>query len=437
VPRPRLNARMRPAHSGVALIILTSLLAVGLAGSPATGAADRHGLQTRKHTVDSRIDQGKASVDEISTAALRAKARLDIAAGELADARARLTDLRREVRAAARVDRRTQAQLEQAIGRLKSARNDLARSQTDAAAKRSELTGYAVSSYSAGGMGAYSLGMALGSGTTQQAVDGMQDVDTMLNKQAVDVQQLQALEVLLTLTEQRVQATKDDVASQRRAAAANLALRRSLEATAATAKQQVASRVSQLHADRRRLVGAKRDEIRRLSDLRAERRRIAEQLRKVAERRARAHHTSLATKPTTTVTQNDGGYLSYPVKNTYITSPYGMRMNPVIHVYELHDGTDFHAVCGTPVYAAAPGRVTEEYFNVGYGNRLLMDNGYVRGVSLATSYNHLTSYVAGVGERVARGQLIAYSGTTGFSTGCHLHFMVYVNGATVDPMTWL
>jgi murein DD-endopeptidase MepM/ murein hydrolase activator NlpD len=58
-------------------------------------------------------------------------------------------------------------------------------------------------------------------------------------------------------------------------------------------------------------------------------------------------------------------------------------------------------------------------------------------VSLWTSYNHLTSYVAHVGEHVARGELIAYSGTTGYSTGCHLHFMVYVNGQTVDPMTWL
>jgi murein DD-endopeptidase MepM/ murein hydrolase activator NlpD len=58
-------------------------------------------------------------------------------------------------------------------------------------------------------------------------------------------------------------------------------------------------------------------------------------------------------------------------------------------------------------------------------------------VSLQTSYNHLTSFVARVGQRVARGQLVAYSGTTGWSTGCHLHFMVYVNGATVDPVTWL
>jgi len=125
------------------------------------------------------------------------------------------------------------------------------------------------------------------------------------------------------------------------------------------------------------------------------------------------------------------------VTNTYITSPYGMRLHPILHIWELHDGTDFHALCGTPVYAAADGRVLSEYYNAGYGNRIIIDHGLVNGVSLPTSYNHLTSFVAGTGQQVSRGQLIAYSGTTGYSTGCHLHFMVYVNGATVDPMTWL
>jgi murein DD-endopeptidase MepM/ murein hydrolase activator NlpD len=431
------SARTRRARGGVALVALASLLAVGLVGQPATGARDHHGLHTRKHTLDSRINRGKADVDEVSANLLHAKARLDVAVAQLADARARLSGLGSQVRTAARVDSELQVRLDQAVVRLDSARSDLARSKVEVATKRSELTGYAVSSYSSGGVETSGLGVALSSGTAQQAVDGLQDVDTVLDKQAVDVQQLQALQVLLGLTEQRVQATTDDVAAQRSAAAKNLALKRLLEARAATAKRQVAARVAHLHADRERLVAAKRSDIRRLGDLRAERRRIGQRLRQVAERRAREHHTTLSATPTPTVTRNDGGYLSYPVKNTYITSPYGMRMNPVIHVYELHDGTDFHAVCGTPVYAAARGRVTEEYFNIGYGNRLLMDNGYVHGVSLATSYNHLTSYVAGVGQRVARGQLIAYSGTTGFSTGCHLHFMVYVNGATVDPMTWL
>jgi murein DD-endopeptidase MepM/ murein hydrolase activator NlpD len=81
--------------------------------------------------------------------------------------------------------------------------------------------------------------------------------------------------------------------------------------------------------------------------------------------------------------------------------------------------------------------VTSEDYNGGYGNPLFIDHGYVHGVSLWTSYNHLTSFVASVGEHVSRGELIAYSGTTGYSTACHLHFMVFVNGSTVDPMTWL
>jgi murein DD-endopeptidase MepM/ murein hydrolase activator NlpD len=114
-----------------------------------------------------------------------------------------------------------------------------------------------------------------------------------------------------------------------------------------------------------------------------------------------------------------------------------MRLHPILHVYKLHDGTDFSASCGTPVYAAADGTVLTQYFNEGYGNRVLIDHGYVQGVSLSTSYNHLTSFALTPGSQVSRGQVIGYAGTTGYSTGCHLHFMVYVNGRTVDPMTWL
>jgi len=131
------------------------------------------------------------------------------------------------------------------------------------------------------------------------------------------------------------------------------------------------------------------------------------------------------------------GYLSLPVNDTYVTSPYGMRMHPILHVWMLHDGTDLHAPCGTPVYAAAPGRVVSELDRAEYGNQLIIDHGRVHGVSLRTSYNHLESYVVDVGQHVKRRQLIAYSGSTGRVTACHLHFMVYVNDATVDPMTWL
>jgi murein DD-endopeptidase MepM/ murein hydrolase activator NlpD len=114
-----------------------------------------------------------------------------------------------------------------------------------------------------------------------------------------------------------------------------------------------------------------------------------------------------------------------------------MRLHPVYKRWTLHDGTDFGAPCGTPVYAAAKGTVLAVYYNAGYGNRVILDNGYHSGVGLGTAYNHLSSYATYVGQKVERGDVIGYVGNTGYSTGCHLHFMVFENGATVNPMGWL
>jgi len=129
--------------------------------------------------------------------------------------------------------------------------------------------------------------------------------------------------------------------------------------------------------------------------------------------------------------------LRYPVANPYITSPYGMRVHPVTGIYKLHDGTDFRAYCGTPIRTAASGRVLWARYRGGYGNQVAVDHGVVGGNPLVTSYSHLSRYSASWGERVSAGEVIGYSGTTGYSTGCHLHFMVYDDGARVNPMRYL
>ena len=102
--------------------------------------------------------------------------------------------------------------------------------------------------------------------------------------------------------------------------------------------------------------------------------------------------------------------------------------------WSLHDGTDIAAARGTPIRAADSGRVIASYYNESYGNRVIVTHGFARGVALATSYNHMSSYSTYVGERVERGDVIGYVGTSGASTGCHLHFMVFEDGETVDPM---
>ncbi|WP_062519928.1 M23 family metallopeptidase [Demequina silvatica] len=129
------------------------------------------------------------------------------------------------------------------------------------------------------------------------------------------------------------------------------------------------------------------------------------------------------------------GALAWPVPSHYITSSYGMRFHPILLYWRLHAGTDMRAYCGTPVYAAREGRVQWATYQLGLGNSVLIDHGYVGGKSLMSSYNHLTSFAVSGGQYVTQGQLVGYAGNTGTSAACHLHFEVYVNGDTVDPMT--
>jgi murein DD-endopeptidase MepM/ murein hydrolase activator NlpD len=130
------------------------------------------------------------------------------------------------------------------------------------------------------------------------------------------------------------------------------------------------------------------------------------------------------------------GTLGWPARGP-VTSPFGMRVHPVTGVYKLHTGTDLGVPCGTDVHASLAGTVIEAGWNDAYGWRTVITHGDVDGVLLTTTYNHQTHLGVTVGDKVAAGQVIGTSGTTGFSTGCHLHFELYVNSTLVDPEPWL
>jgi murein DD-endopeptidase MepM/ murein hydrolase activator NlpD len=120
-----------------------------------------------------------------------------------------------------------------------------------------------------------------------------------------------------------------------------------------------------------------------------------------------------------------------------LTSPYGMRRHPVTGVWKLHDGVDFGASCGSPIVAPATGTVTSVAATSSWGNRLVVDHGRTPWGHLVTAYNHAQSYLVTVGTRVEQGQVVGHVGSTGVSTGCHLHFQVWLDGRLVDPMTVL
>lgn len=127
-----------------------------------------------------------------------------------------------------------------------------------------------------------------------------------------------------------------------------------------------------------------------------------------------------------------GGKFIWPTTSTMITSPFGYRIHPVTGVYTGHTGVDIGVGMGSPVYAAASGRVIIARWYGGYGNAVVIDHGS----GISTLYGHNSSLSVSEGQTVKQGQVIASSGSTGISTGPHLHFEVRVNGSYVDPMSY-
>jgi murein DD-endopeptidase MepM/ murein hydrolase activator NlpD len=121
-----------------------------------------------------------------------------------------------------------------------------------------------------------------------------------------------------------------------------------------------------------------------------------------------------------------GGGLMWPVSGP-VTSPFGWRWG------RMHEGIDIAVPSGTPVHAAQSGRVIIAGWMGGYGNLVVIDHGG----GLSTAYGHNSSFAVGAGSSVSQGQVVAYSGSTGNSTGPHVHFEVRVNGSPVDPLGYL
>ena len=150
------------------------------------------------------------------------------------------------------------------------------------------------------------------------------------------------------------------------------------------------------------------------------------------ERRAHERRALAATLASAGAFAGGSGTLAVPT-NGRITSVFGPRFHPIFKEWRQHQGVDLSAPCGTPIHAAADGTVTHVGFDASGGWRLIIAHGQVGGVDLQTVYLHAQGYRVRVGERVARGQLVGTVGSTGWSTGCHLHFSTKANGRHVDP----
>ena len=116
-----------------------------------------------------------------------------------------------------------------------------------------------------------------------------------------------------------------------------------------------------------------------------------------------------------------------------VASGYGQRLHPVLGYYRMHSGLDIGGAMGQPIFAAKEGTVIRAGWNGGYGNTVVIDHGG----GITTLYAHQSQLNASVGQYVGRGDIVGQVGSTGLSTGPHLHFEVRVNGAAIDPLPFM
>ena len=138
------------------------------------------------------------------------------------------------------------------------------------------------------------------------------------------------------------------------------------------------------------------------------------------------------TKPSDDIPSSSGWVC--PVPYYTLTSPFGMRIHPISGKWKMHNGVDMACAQGTPIYAAKSGKVTVASYQAGGAGYYVSIN---HGDGFSSVYMHMTHYIVAPGQYVTAGQVIGYVGSTGGSTGPHLHFGISYNGTYVNPMDYI
>lgn len=303
------------------------------------------------------------------------------------------------------------------------------------------------------------MALALGAATPEEFVDRLAVVDTALRAQTSAVSAIQDTSARNVNRQVRLEAIRDDIADLKDEAQEQLKVADAARDAVASAKQRLeglaaqqtseADELEDLKVEQKKLDAKLKKEadkieaeiqemVRKAKE--AEKKRKEEEKRKAEEARRKAEEANKnkpgtpapAPPPSTSNPPSSGGF-AWPTDYRHVTSSYGYRFHPILGYTRLHGGVDIRAYCGTPIYSIASGTARTASL-AGLGNQVLVDHGVIGGSSYITSYNHLQRFAVSNGQKVSKGQLVGYSGTTGTSTACHLHMEMFVDGVRTDPM---
>jgi murein DD-endopeptidase MepM/ murein hydrolase activator NlpD len=389
---------------------------------PATAGAQTSGdVRTQKHSVDQKIGAAKSDLDDISTSLVAASTALAATEPKVQAAQVDLNAKQAAAALAQAHNAEVAEQLSAAQAAEAQAKDALATTQHKAVQTNNVLGALARQVYQGSDMS--TLAVVLQAKSPDDFATGMALADTANRIETEALRQLAVQRAEQAATTAKVTAARQAVAVLQQQAVAALTAANDAAQQAASAKATLDALATQQRAEVAAVEAQKTAERQRLAELQKQ----SNHLRTVLARLAAKQHGG--------VWRRTGGLLSYPVIGP-LSSPFGMRFHPILHYWRMHTGQDFAVPCGTPVHAAASGRIVSTGWAGGYGNEITIDHGRLNGRGLATTYNHLSRFVR-TGGHVTRGEVIAYSGTTGLSTGCHLHFEVRINGVPVNPMSYL
>ncbi|GAA4811203.1 peptidoglycan DD-metalloendopeptidase family protein [Nocardioides caeni] len=407
------------------IVTMTAALVVvaGLA-VPLAVADDRDDLENKQDQVQGQINSVQDDIEEASGQVAAISRRLARVRDKLRTARDRLATAQGELADARAVSSRLATQLTKAEERLEVAREKLAQARIDVADQRDEGRDTIIRR-ATGGNAQLDLIAAYAQGETMEdLLVSQSSAKVITGRQQQTLDSLVEAEEILAEHRAEVRSARDEVADAKTAADDNVRTVARLVRHIAAGKNRVAALASSTENARAAVVRARARDRAALKRLEKREARIKSQILALSRRQGGSYNG------------DTGGLLHRPADGP-VTSPFGYRTHPIYGYYGLHNGTDFGAGCGSSLWAGESGTVINTYYDEVYGNRLYLAIGKVNGASITLVYNHLSSYAVGQGAHVKRGQVVGYVGSTGWSTGCHLHFTVLRNGEPVDPMGYM
>jgi murein DD-endopeptidase MepM/ murein hydrolase activator NlpD len=416
-----------PRAGSLATALSCAVVAAVLLSPPLPSSADeRDRLEQEQREVEQ--DQKAAAKDlEHSSAGVRKASETYAAAQKKLDrAQSRLDELNARLVEAQATHARLESELAEQRRLLAEARRQLAQGEAKVKGQREEMRDAILTRFTGGDPQLAQAAALLSGGSLEDLMRQQTYTDAAAAGQDATLQRMEATETMLVVREAEVQEATDAIAAKEKKARKLVAEVDSLQDQAEAAHAEMSTLAEQAATAKRSAEAARAADAAELRKLEAEEAALRTKIRSLASSGSGSDRN----------VGSVGGLFGAPVADTYVTSPYGIRKHPIYGYVSLHNGTDFHAPCGRPLRAIESGQIISTSYSSVWGNRLHLYLGKVNGHSYTAVYNHISSYAKRSGS-IGRGETVAYAGTTGWSTGCHLHFTILRDGTPVDPMPLL